>query len=254
MSLRFLVTELTMSWMHVLKILDLRSRLPRLAVLFLLALPIVGSATAQAQTLPSSLQGELLGAECSAFPPSGFTCVSAGQGSVTTTCTLQTDGTAVLSFSVTNGVASGPYPGSFSESGIYTLGPVNSGGGGVGEVVIGFSATFSIQSPAGTVTGTKTGTAAQQAPLSHNFCTAFPGQLGNFGGAFASYSATIQTAQGSFRDTGQTLAQVNGGFPPIVPSGFFEHFYNSNGVVPLCDENSQGNQSQNSNNQGCANP
>jgi dipeptidyl aminopeptidase/acylaminoacyl peptidase len=189
---------------------------------------VVGSAVSSV-AVPPSLQGELLGAECSAFPPSGFTCVSGGQGSVTTTCTLQTDGTAVLSFNVTNGVASGPYPGTFSESGSYTLGPANSGGGGVGERVISFSSSFNIQAQAGTVVGTKTGTAAQQSTDSHNFCTAFTGQFGTFAGAFAGYEATIQTAQGTFRDTGSTLAQV--GASSSAPTGFFEAYTFSNGVA-----------------------
>src|SRR5207253_10927208 len=146
----------------------------------------VGAATAQAAT-PPSLQGELLGAQCTAFPPPvgpGGPCFSAGQGSVTLTCTPQSNGTEVLSFSVSNGVASGPYPGSFSESGSYTLGPAGSGGGGFGESVIGFSATFSIQSAVGTVTGAKTGTAAQQPPGNFNFCLGVAGQLTN--GAAAS--------------------------------------------------------------------
>jgi len=237
-----------------------RLRMFPVALACALFVVFVGLSAAQAASPPALAPSEVLSAQCSAFPSSGFgTCFSPGLGSVTMTCTLQGNG-AVLSFTA-SGVAVGPYPGTFTESGSYTLGPPVSFGGTVAESVIGFSATFSIQSPAGTVTGTKTGTAAQQLPPgSFGFCTAFGSpQFTNGAAAFGSYTATITTAQGSFRDTGGTLAQVNQP-PPLPPSfvsgpsGFFETFSSSNGVVPLCDENSQGNQGQNGNNQGCVNP
>ncbi|MGH7686240.1 MAG: hypothetical protein ACREN2_05425 [Candidatus Dormibacteria bacterium] len=220
-------------------------------MLVIVAASPVKPAAAQTTT-PSLAQapGEELGVLCGSYPPS-FTCFSGNQGSVTTNCISGPNGTAILSFTA-QGVAIGPYPGTFTESGSYTLGPLGSGGNSMSETVIAFSSTFSIQSASGNISGSKSASGVPQPANTFNFCPVF--NLGTFAGAFANYDATITTTSGSFRDTGSALAQVGG--PGGAPPGFFEVFSNSNGVVPIptCNQNSQVNQGQGRNNQGCANP
>src|SRR5205807_6971841 len=101
-----------------------------------------------------------------------------------------------------------------------------------------FSSTFKIQSTEGVVSGTKNSSGVPQ-NVDINFSTCIPGDLSSFAGANANYVATIQTAQGSFRDTGLTRAQVGGTTPGA--EGFWEPFETSNGVVPICNQNSQVN-------------
>src|SRR5438105_10305152 len=65
---------------------------------------------------------------------------------------VQCGNTGAFSFSV-SGTATGPYPGPFTETGSGTVtGPII----GFLGVVSAFTATFSIHSPTGNVTGTKT--------------------------------------------------------------------------------------------------
>ena len=76
-----------------------------------------------------------------------------------------------------SGAATGPYPGTFSEQGSYTqTGPGSSGT---------LSASFTINSGARTITGTKTGTA-------NGICTVGP----NIGGSVP-YTARWQVTQGN---------------------------------------------------------
>lgn len=116
-------------------------------------------------------------------------------------------GTSTFTFSAT-GVAFGPYPGTFTESGTVTI-----------ESPIGlatFEATFTIDSPAGTVNGRKL--REVPAPLglcgSAAFPTVPPASTMRFEGN-VDYTATIVTPSGTSTDSGTSFvnmgdAQVRG--------------------------------------------
>jgi hypothetical protein len=90
-------------------------------------------------------------------------------------------------FSV-SGTATGPYPGTFTESGSFTLGPP-----------FPFSATFTITSGTTTITGSKTGR------LNGG------GSCSNSGGDATTvipYTATIHTPSGNFHDEGTSSVIV----------------------------------------------
>jgi hypothetical protein len=101
---------------------------------------------------------------------------------------------------VVTGVAIGPYPGTFAEVGSFTLGPV-------GFPLVAFEAEFTITSPAGTVTGTKT--LEGVTPTHIGACGEFV-----FSGAEAEavnfqvpvrYTATITTPGGTATDQGDSF-------------------------------------------------
>lgn len=210
-------------------------------------------ATASAQTPPATLTGETF----TISPPT-----------VTATCGTSS---STVSYTV-SGAAIGPYPGTYTESGTLTIGPET-----LPQFVNGYefgpitSATinFSIDSPAGHVTGTKSLPAIT--PDAFGLC--YSPALG--GGSFVelcacnsslNYTATIDTPTGTFGDRGVSgliLDQVQG---TVLSNTFFQDViqetntfmesFSSSLLEPflICDQNSQTNQSQGGNNQGCANP
>jgi hypothetical protein len=108
-------------------------------------------------------------------------------------------GESEFTFEVT-GVAVGPYPGTFTESGRFTLGPV-------GFPLVVFESEFTITSANGTVTGTKTLEGVM--PTHVGACGEFA-----FGGSEAEavdyqvpvrYTATISTPGGSATDSGDSF-------------------------------------------------
>ena len=118
---------------------------------------------------------------------------------------------------VVNGLASGPYPGTFTESGTLTLGSEVDVNGLVAQAVTAVAATFTITSGTTTVSGTTQ--IDPSAPAS-----GIPGQINavmycssidpNGGGGVANptlfgvqllYSATIQSPGGTFLDSGTTF-------------------------------------------------
>jgi hypothetical protein len=155
---------------------------------------------------PSSLAGEVI------FGPI----------SVTGNCTDVSNGS--FTFSVT-GTATGPYPGTFTESGRGTV---------TNAVLSAFSARFSIASSAGSVRGSMS-LASLAGPT---LCT--PIHIFFLSNPNVNYAATIN---GAYRDTGAGF--VND-FPQDFPPFLGEGFVNSSGVVPLQNDNGQGN----NNNQG----
>jgi hypothetical protein len=167
--------------------------------------PLAPAALAAA---PASLMGETLN----------------GDGSISATCTSPDNGSFTFSASGPTSIsgATGPYPGTFTESGNFTI---------TNSTLTAFSATFTITSAAGSVSGSKSLAAETAAPLCRSDIGAFT--------AAVTYTATINSA---YRDTGtatvalQQLSQVQ---------LFDELFTTSNGVVPLCqdNQNKQGNQS-----------
>jgi hypothetical protein len=125
-------------------------------------------------------------------PPPTLSGVSFHQDSPTIT-SVDCTGTTNFTYSAT-GVAAGPYPGTFTETGALTVNRL--------------SASFTIDSAAGQVTGTKTANvgvscggscagvaACALAGASYN---TLPGQLSSTD----TYTATIRTAAGTFIDTG----------------------------------------------------
>lgn len=143
-------------------------------------------------------------------------------------------GTSTFTFTVT-GVAVGPFPGTFVETGTFTLGPV-------GFPIESFEATFTITSPAGTVSGTKTLTGATS--IGSGVCGAFA-----FGGTEAEavdlqtavrYTAQITTPGGTATDSGDSFAnydetQLRG--EAAQGNGFsFTETFTSTSFVPSCEE------------------
>jgi len=163
-------------------------------------------------------------------------------GTSTVSGTCNPLGTSTFTFTVT-GLATGPYFGTFTESGTVTLGPFGAPGGSLAAT--SFESTFTIDSPTGTVNGAKSLTGFASTSLGLCGSAAFP-----TGGADSlhfegtvSYTATITTPTGSGTDSGESFvnlqdARVRGleGF-----NGFaFAESYTSTAVPVDCDEDDQG--------------
>jgi hypothetical protein len=177
------------------------------------------------------------GSEESVVPLTGETLVTSeagdpGTSQVDGTCNPL--GTSTFTYTVT-GVAVGPFPGTFVESGSFTLGPV-------GFPIESFEATFTITSAAGTVTGTKTLTGATS--IGSGVCGAFA-----FGGTEAEavdlqtgvrYTAQITTPSGTATDSGDSVVsydetQLRG--EAAQGNGFsFTESFTSTSFVPSCVE------------------
>jgi hypothetical protein len=143
---------------------------------------------------PSSLAGETFSSSVfSGTSISGF--CNGGNGSLT------------FSFS---GTATGPYPGTYTESGSLTI---------TGGTVTAFSATFTITSSAGSVTGSKILDVGNRA-------TCIVGDV-ELDSTRVSYTATIK---GAYRDTGTGSVSMSAGMSQ--PDVLNEAFSISNGVVP----------------------
>lgn len=110
-----------------------------LAIATIVAGGVLFASPASALVTPPTLTGEAL----SAAPD------------ITTNC--NPNGTSTVTFSAV-GVATGPYPGTFTEVGTATIGPqtLSSSGGSSTGTLLTFDGVFAIQSSVGNVTGTKT--------------------------------------------------------------------------------------------------
>jgi hypothetical protein len=124
----------------------------------------------------------------------------AGTPQVTSNCNLT--GTSTISYSV-SGVATGPYPGTFTETGIATIGPQLVPNQAVS--ITSFSATFVIESGLFRITGIKTLADIPTLATNLGTCVDF---LKSFGTA-ATYDARISTPTGTFADNGRTNVAVN---------------------------------------------
>jgi hypothetical protein len=196
------------------------------------------AARAQAQTLPPTLTGEF------------FSDVDVQM--IGGTC--DPSGTSTITY-YTSGVATGPYPGTYTESGTATIGPA-SGAGFVNGFELGtittIDAFFTIDSPIGQVTGTKhltvagTGQSACYQVQSRPFPdgTLFTGtfrRLCSCGATFlVAYDATIKTVDGTFGDSGGSdllLEQFEGTVSSgsIAPTRAFNEAFRSDllAVVPV---------------------
>ena len=211
---------------------------------------LLAAPTASAQVPPPTLTGETLSSLGPETTSTSFNCDPQG----TSTFTYQT-----------SGVAAGPYPGTYSETGTVTLGPQVLPGGPPILFLISWTASFTITSTAGTVTGTKTLSplVPPQSPPAIGACTTGGQTFGaqRSANTFNSaqrlvYTATIALPGGEqFADSGTSDASMND-VPATPQTNNFLENYTSEQVTttPLCDEDSQLDQNQVNNDQGCANP
>jgi hypothetical protein len=168
------------------------------------------AAAAGAQTVPATLEGELL----------------TGVPQVTSTCNVS--GNSTISYTV-SGVSGPPYAGTFFESGIATLGP-QPNPNTEAVPVTSFSASFMIDSGPNTVTGTKTLTQNVFIAGDLGFCT---DALRSFGVA-ANYEARIHTPDGTFADQGQAGVALNEyGLPGSGGLANFVEFFQSALLEPI---------------------
>lgn len=182
----------------------------RLLVLLAVVAVVALAPPAAADTLPPTLSGEIF----------------SGSPVETVTASCDPSGTSTVTFYST-GVAVGPYPGTYTESGTATIGaatlPIFVNGFEAGPLLM-FRAFFTIDSPVGQVTGTKTLTAP--AGGAYGFCYDFSNhdigggsgpvitgtlrQICACGAQFAiPYDATIKTSAGFFSDSGGADVLLN---------------------------------------------
>lgn len=191
---------------------------------------LFGLTAAPAQAAVAPLTGETLLASELGVP---------GTSTVSGTCNLV--GPSTFTFTVTGG-ASGPYPGTFSETGTVVLGGVP----GNPFAASSFESAFTITSVAGTVSGTKSLVGFEATSLGLCGTAAFPTGGANslhFEGT-VSYGATITAPTGSGTDSGESFvnlqdSQIRGqtGF-----NGFaFAESFTSTAAAAECDgEDQQG--------------
>ena len=189
----------------------LASMLAAAAMVLVLVGPGAKPAKAKVQTPPPTLTGESLQADsCRALVDPTPACVSNDDlpGEVTVTssidtieCNVSASGGDEISYEA-SGQATGPYTGTFTESGTFTLDSERN--------ITSFEATFTIESPIGKVTGTKQSTQGFSGSLSclsllglHVLILSSPqGQV--------SYEATIVTpTSGTYIDRGTATGSAS---------------------------------------------
>jgi hypothetical protein len=197
-----------------------------------------------------SLTGEFLSGTLNLQALAQSTCDPQG----TSTTVIDTSGSFI-------GVATGPYPGTFTEGGTVTIGPQNIPGAPNTGLVQTADFQFTIISGATVITGTKhlapvhsnsTGqcVSLQNEPVSQGICESYR-LLGQWDGngstsvtfhrgqAELTYQATIQEPSGASSDSGAAIAGwldargSCGGLNFAAGQLFNEQFLVSNGVVPL---------------------
>lgn len=168
------------------------ARLKRTGIAVASAAMVLGlvASSASAQVPPPTLTGEQFIA----------------QPEITASC--NPDGTSTVTFTA-SGVATGPYAGTFTEIGTATIGPqtLSPGGGQSIGTLLTFDAVFTIQSPVGEVTGTKT----IAFPVTNPATEVAIGQCNTFQDVelvdvidrfTVRYEAQISTTEGDFADRG----------------------------------------------------
>ena len=217
-----------------------------------LVLCVPAAATA-AQVPPPTLTGESFAA--------GLFTTPAGLGSIAvTSANCNPAGSSSFSYQV-SGPAAGPYPGTFTETSTVTMGPQNipAGFSNPTALITGWTVSFTITSPAGSVTGTKTlpagttgvgiCTTASQSPVGVEQYAA------NVVPPGLAYQAMITFSRAQFGDHGLSFPVTFNDVPATAASNNFNESFTSEQVTttPLCNQNSQANQDQVLNQQGCAN-
>lgn len=188
--------------------------------------------------------------------------LTAPSATFTSTYSCNTAGTSTVSWTA-QGVATGPYPGTFTASGTLTIGPQTLPGNipGTGAGPIGsFEETFTIQSGTTMITGSKTlnpdagsgtiGTCEEVTGFSLLDVVNGQGTIVDVG-ADTLYEAEIQALDGTTTDHGiafVSLSDINitgpcpAGMCQVRTAHFNQTFNLSMG--PLCDEDHQGNQDE----------
>lgn len=206
-----------------------------LAVLAALASGMVTMSSASAQVGPPVLTGERF------LSPDA----SGGGAPPQVTANCNPFGTSTISFTVT-GIAVGPYPGTFTESGTAVIDTTNPF---VFGPVTSFNASFTIDSPIGTVSGTKSLINNPIRAGDLGFCS--EGALVSFVVA-TDYQAQIDSGGATYADQGETNAALNEPPGGLAGGAFEEDFYsNLLDVIPLCTPDAQGDQNQDGDAQGC---
>ena len=173
------------------------------AALIIGALGAVPPANAQA---PPTLTGEFLGS-VTAAQITGNDPVGCGSRERSTNFTYEV-----------SGIATGPYPGTFTETGRVTIGPETEEflPGQFRGTILFFEADFTITSPVGTVEGTKR---LSTTVRSVGGCIGDPTRLA---GAQiltrVTYEATITTATGTYEDEGTGFVNFNA-YTVVPPAG-----------------------------------
>jgi hypothetical protein len=206
-------------------------RVAMVAMLFAVAAPVAHADDDGDNGTPSTvapLTGETLSAA-----EVGELGVPTGTSTVSGTCNPL--GTSVFDFTVT-GIASGPYPGTFTETGTITLGPLGP---------VSFTSDFKIFAPDGTLTvdGSKVRVGFEAPPPFVGLCTTVPLPPDNadaihFEGT-VSYEATITTPAGSRMDSGESRVDFQDTQVRGVSNGFnfTETFVSTSGPAPgECDD------------------
>jgi hypothetical protein len=180
----------------------------------------VAAPTASAQVVPSLMGEVLLAGPDQPFP--------GGAGSFETDVNCNPDGSGTITF-FAEGIAVGPYPGTFTESGTAVIQPAGT--------TASIEASFTIVSGTTVINGTKTiGTLPNM--INQGGCFTFDGnELIDIVTA-VSYQARIDTVEGSFDDSG--LGRIDAEDASIAPdidvNRFQESFVVSNGVVAVPTE------------------
>jgi hypothetical protein len=208
-------------------------RVAMVAMLFAVAAPLAHADDGDENGSPSTL-APLTGENLSAAeigPDGGPTGTSTVEGE----CNPDPLGTSIFNFTVT-GVAIGPYPGTFSETGTITLGPLGP---------VSFVSDFKIFAPDGTLTvdGSKVRVGFEPPPPSVGLCAPVPLPPDNadaihFEGT-VSYEATITTPAGSRVDSGESRVDFQDTQVRGVSNGFnfTETFVSTSGPAPgECDD------------------
>jgi hypothetical protein len=163
----------------------------------LLILGFVGTALSGYLARPAGTQTAIAGL-------TGETLVQPGPGQpngvLPTSYDCNPTGTSTVSFTA-SGNATGPYPGTFTETGTVTFGPQTNPNGFA--TVTSFEVEFVINSDAGTVNGTKS--LAPNATTAVAFCNTVGGQIV----VDAQYVATITAPTGTAIDEGRANTQFN---------------------------------------------
>lgn len=239
--------------MSMLPFTDAARRVFAIAIGSSVAMLVLCVPAAAAQVRPPTLTGESLAAGLFTTPP--------GLGSIAvTSAACNPAGNSSFSYRV-SGPAAGPYPGTFTETGTVTMGPqdIPSGFSNPNALITGWAVSFTITSPAGSVTGTKTFptgatgvgicTTASQSPIgvAQYAANVVPPGL--------AYKATINASGAQFGDHGLSFPVTFNDGPATAASNNFNESFASEQVTttPLCNQDSQGNQDQVLNQQGCAN-
>jgi len=188
------------------------TRVPRLVAAVAVFLAFTAPAARTATPPPANLNGET-------FLASGLPVRGLSQA----TGTCDPFSPSVYQFHV-EGEAVGPYTGTFVEDGSFTIAPITT------PQLSTFNATFTITSPAGTVTGTKT-LAADLGPVNVADCGPFSGFVPNEPNSFSFQATTRYSASlpGGAVDSGHAIVEYGDmqlrGLPDANTFNFLQNFF-----------------------------